>query len=274
MRIIKSLAWLSAVVLSTSAHATRWFEVEIIAFKQAPSYTIKEDFSIEPEALTDRNRLNILFDGFNHTGYELCLQGRARFQDSTFIRSLTQGKSSPWCEPSRDYVSLFDSLPISPSVEPQEHMESIYLLDKSQLQFQDKLAQLRRKDLQPLLHTGWRFPEQSKRRAPNVVIIGGEQFKQPASITAKINREPLESLLSPYISEETRAAAEYELEGLIKIHVRHYLYVTTDLDLKYEDEGKPRTARMSQYTRVYSGDIHYLDHPKLGVIFQIRKYKH
>lgn len=29
-----------------------------------------------------------------------------------------------------------------------------------------------------------------------------------------------------------------------------------------------------QDRRVYSGDIHYLDHPKIGILFQIRKYRH
>ena len=29
-----------------------------------------------------------------------------------------------------------------------------------------------------------------------------------------------------------------------------------------------------QTRRTYSGDLHYLDHPKLGVLFQIRKYRH
>ena len=152
-------------------------------------------------------------------------------------------------------------------------MDSIYLLDKSQLQFQDKLAQLQRKNLQPLLHTGWRFPEQSKRRAQMLLLL---QVSNISSLPASRQRL-IANLWVPYFplyQRETRAAAEFELQGLIKIHVRHYLYVTTDLDLKYEHEGKLRTARMSQYTRVYSGDIHYLDHPKIGVIFQIRKYKH
>ncbi|MUH71680.1 CsiV family protein [Psychrosphaera haliotis] len=29
-----------------------------------------------------------------------------------------------------------------------------------------------------------------------------------------------------------------------------------------------------QLRRTYSGDLHYLDHPKYGVLFQIRKYRH
>jgi hypothetical protein len=31
---------------------------------------------------------------------------------------------------------------------------------------------------------------------------------------------------------------------------------------------------LKQERRSYSGDIHYLDHPKFGIIFQIRKYRH
>lgn len=31
---------------------------------------------------------------------------------------------------------------------------------------------------------------------------------------------------------------------------------------------------LEQIRRSYSGDLHYLDHPKFGIIFQIRKYRH
>ena len=35
-----------------------------------------------------------------------------------------------------------------------------------------------------------------------------------------------------------------------------------------------QTYSLKQNRRTYSGDLHYLDHPKLGILFQIRKYRH
>lgn len=31
---------------------------------------------------------------------------------------------------------------------------------------------------------------------------------------------------------------------------------------------------LEQFRRTYSGDLHYIDHPKFGILFQIRKYRH
>ena len=35
-----------------------------------------------------------------------------------------------------------------------------------------------------------------------------------------------------------------------------------------------KTDRFSQFRRVISSEIHYFDHPRLGVIMQIRRYNH
>ncbi|WP_462160554.1 CsiV family protein [Pseudoalteromonas maricaloris] len=274
MKTIKSLAILTALVSSASAHATRWFEVEMIAFEQEPSFSLREDFSIEPEPLNQKNIKSLLFDGFNTTGYKLCLEGSEQFAEHDFIRGLTSGARSSSCDPDANYVEKFGTLPLSPQVEPQEHMDSIYLLDESQFNFSNKVTELKRKGLKPLLHTGWRFPEQSNKRAPNIEIIAGKQFAPPSSYSVTENDDQFSSLSKRFNIQESKEQVHWQLEGLIKIHVRHYLYVTTDLDLKYEDGNDIRTARMSQYTRVYSGDIHYLITPNLGSSFQIRKYKH
>ncbi|WP_440053060.1 CsiV family protein [Pseudoalteromonas sp. T1lg65] len=271
--IIKTVLLLSS--LSTSnAHAVRWFEVELIAFEQQESAELKEDFSIELEPLSRRNTLDLLTAGYNNTGFNSCMRGDRAFANLDLIHNITMQTSSWACDPNFSYIDLYDRLPITPEVQPQDHMDSIYLLAPDQLQFTDKIAQLKRKGLQPLLHTGWRFPETSKRRAPNVIIKAGERQPIETSYVAIPSINDLLAGTQQFDLSEEQSTISYQLEGFIKIHVRHYLYVTTDLDLKYEDNGKLNTARMSQYTRVYSGDVHYLDHPKLGVIFQIRKYKH
>lgn len=120
----------------------------------------------------------------------------------------------------------------------------------------------------------------------------------------------------------------YELDGFIKVHLDHYLYLeaqynfreltskTIDLntlipkdELEFkavemgmmsqsseldsnlaglesttEDNNESadssyefnylKTFQFNQTRRLYSGDLHYLDHPKIGMLVQIRKYRH
>ncbi|BBN81525.1 hypothetical protein PA25_15100 [Pseudoalteromonas sp. A25] len=262
---------------ATSAYAQRWFEVELIAFEQQPSPLLREDFSLVHPDITGSKQLDLLTDGFNAQGQQRCLEGDSDFDPRPLTHRVYDSYS--WaCPPEYDFISKYDTLPLSPYAEPQEHMDSIYLLSQQQLQFSNTLKQLQRKGLKPLLHTGWRFPEQSQRRAPFIKIFAGQRFESPNSykLVETVARHGYLGLLNqPFTQQNEGDIDHWQLEGLLKIHVKHYLYVTSDLDIRYvADDGEIQKARMSQFTRVYSGDIHYLDHPKLGIIFQIRKYKH
>ena len=111
------------------------------------------------------------------------------------------------------------------------------------------------------------------------------------------------------VVEQTVANPLYELDGTIQVYVQHYLYVQTDLDLKSpstrevilkdkqlqlemspdeqdtnvqlghlenvspdkEVETFLKSYRMEQKRRMRSGETHYLDHPLMGMIIQVRK---
>ena len=73
------------------------------------------------------------------------------------------------------------------------------------------------------------------------------------------------------------------LNGFFKVHLNHYLYITADFNivnktlaeqtqstLSSNDEIK--TIRFEQNRRVISGEVHYFDHPYMGMIVQIRRY--
>ena len=79
----------------------------------------------------------------------------------------------------------------------------------------------------------------------------------------------------PLFAEAQSSEMKWELDGLLKIHLRHYLYINADFDIsEKQDNGELESARFSQFRRVFSEDIHYFDHPRMGMIVQIRKYKH
>lgn len=65
----------------------------------------------------------------------------------------------------------------------------------------------------------------------------------------------------------------WQLDGLFKLHLDHYLFVNTDFNLRQLVGDKLQSTNIKQSRRVISGEIHYLDHPKLGIVLQIRRYQ-
>ncbi len=85
------------------------------------------------------------------------------------------------------------------------------------------------------------------------------------------------------------------VEGLFRLHLSHYLFITADFNVAVpysadkqleKNNGKPvstaqQTAEQfqfklvpfSQNKRVISTEIHYFDHPYIGMIVQIRRYE-
>jgi hypothetical protein len=82
------------------------------------------------------------------------------------------------------------------------------------------------------------------------------------------------------------------LDGFIKIHLDHYLYITADFNVYNENnvekiiknvpvnidtansntDSSTKLINFSQNRRVITGEIHYFDHPYIGMIVQIRRF--
>ncbi|MGI5309723.1 CsiV family protein [Rheinheimera sp. WS51] len=65
----------------------------------------------------------------------------------------------------------------------------------------------------------------------------------------------------------------WQLDGLFKLHLDHYLFVNTEFNLRVPEADQLKTVYVKQSRRVISGEIHYLDHPYLGIILQIRRFE-
>jgi hypothetical protein len=85
---------------------------------------------------------------------------------------------------------------------------------------------------------------------------------------------PLKKPLQPWL-----------LDGFLKIHLDHYLYISADFNIIGEalnlnesnseipSADKPLKAiNFSQNKRVITGEVHYFDHPYIGMIVQIRRF--
>ena len=266
-------------LFSSTAFAERWFEVEVLIFKQRPAPYLQEDFSLKHKAIEDKNTLDLLTPLYSEQAKQACIDGDARFQQSTFTDSLlTQGPQSNLCDDSVDYMQSYDSLPVIPLARAQDSMEKPYLLSSTQLQFRAQRLALKKKGLTPLLHTGWRFEGQSKAVAPSIHLIAGEKIQSGFTTVPSYTDPAFLNLLNAQpelLDAPEKPTVSWELDGLFKVHLRHYLYITTDFDISRKlESGEIEAARFSQFRRVISGEIHYFDHPRMGMIVQIRKFKH
>ncbi len=103
--------------------------------------------------------------------------------------------------------------------------------------------------LEPLIHLTWRQPVSSRKSARPVYL--------------KSTRN---------IADDTP-----RMEGLAKISVGRYLHVDLDILLRSvpgEAEVYPggfKVYRFTEHRKMRSGEFHYIDHPKMGALIEIRK---
>jgi hypothetical protein len=79
----------------------------------------------------------------------------------------------------------------------------------------------------------------------------------------------------------TKPNQPWFLDGFIKVHLDHYLYINADFniatkakesDISSADKTAMQLINFSQNRRVITGEIHYFDHPFVGMIVQIRRF--
>ena len=114
-------------------------------------------------------------------------------------------------------------------------------------------------------------------------------------IVAAIDKQKLENILQ---NNEAEIALDFQeignspppqkplqpwmLDGFLKIHLDHYLYITADFNIFNENEVPITTENnnnnglklinFSQNRRVITGEVHYFDHPYIGMVIQIRRF--
>ncbi len=158
-------------------------------------------------------------------------------------------------------------------------------LTENEMRMNEDYERLRRSaQYRPLLHTGWRQPGYPANRAVEVHLNAGsvevaEAQSQAASFGDQGNSPAVVSREKP------------RLDGTIKVVLSRYLHVTTDLI--YRDDPAPLPAaapgadtavaaplprqgityRLQQERRMRSSEIHYIDHPRFGVVVLITPYE-
>ena len=277
--LLKKSLILLCCVFSSTAFAERWFEVEVLIFKQRPAPYLQEDFSLQREPIEAKRSLDLLTPLYSEQAKQDCINGDSRFNSQSLTDSVIGASRSNLCDDSIDYLHSYSELPLSPLAPAKDDMQQTYLLAPEQLQFKSQQQQLVRKGLKPLLHTGWRFEGASQSRSEHIKLFGGKLLRAP--VVANSSQYPNNDFISLVNTNQSiapvveQAADQWELDGSFNIYLRHYLFINASFDVNERlITGEIQHARFSQFKRVISGDIHYFDHPKMGMIVQIRKFKH
>ncbi|MGL4937242.1 peptidoglycan binding protein CsiV [Shewanella sp.] len=174
------------------------------------------------------------------------------------------------------------------------------LLPSSRGQFASIISSLsRERGNRSLLHMTWQQSIRSKNAAKPIRLFAGKDFAgsyhfdgrkitspathPPQTLTAESGANTVQLTATP--------SPVWELDGTLNIYLNHYLYIETALTLRqegrklmaqYEDEAGAVTApkvmtpylmaiALEQNRRLKSDEIHYLDHPQMGMVIQIRK---
>ena len=73
----------------------------------------------------------------------------------------------------------------------------------------------------------------------------------------------------PYLLHATRGSAVYELDGSITLIRERYLHLAVDLTLTSRDV----LYQLDETRRMRSGELHYFDNPRFGVIARVTPYE-
>ena len=108
-----------------------------------------------------------------------------------------------------------------------------------------------------------------------------------ADLLKQLNHDGKESF---NMIEPVKPIQPWFLDGLFRLHLNHYLYITADFNVSNYTGAELATQKLAingdkipleewrsipftQSRRVISGEVHYFDHPYMGMIVQIRRYK-
>lgn len=288
--------------LPSYAAEENWFEVEVYVFSRQAADT--EQWPEEAKAADTRKAIDLITPVISTDVSSLnsALNGCSASDWAT---------RPDWCNEQLQVSTKTqpEQVPVTVAADEETYAkpgEGVVLLADSQSQFHDMIAKIAREPgVTGLLHMTWQENMLPRHRAKPIRIYAGKDFgKMYQADGAKIeaNNDLIKhfSYLSDFI-EPTSSDPVWQLDGDINIYLNHWLYIETDLVLREEGEKdlpKPveeagalalttvqsddtmaqaeqvpylYAIHMKQNRRVRSDEMHYFDHPKMGLLIQIRK---
>lgn len=296
---------LSSLSATAIAQEERWFEVEIYLYEHnSPTVEQWSDKAVKPRqrktvdfitplVSTDLTAVNMGLNGCTSTDWATdSLNCNEQLNSNNQVKSLT------------------DIPMVIAAAEPATaHLgDGAVLLAESQSQFKEIIATLKReKGNKSLMHMTWQQSMLPRNRAIPIKIYSGHDFSneyeqngQPLQNSDISDDLPQFDFMSiGFLAEPQKPV--WKLDGTLNIYLEHYLFIETAFYLREEGEktvtlthrdnpastgidSKPEVESvtspflysipMKQNRRVRSDEVHYFDHPKMGMIIQIRKMEH
>jgi hypothetical protein len=272
------LLWTLAIVTALLSHGAaaqqRWFQIEVLAFsRQAPDQQEQWPTNIKP--------------GYPHTLIEL--------KDPQQLPEVAATEST-------------DGEQAAPAeiAKPDIEREPYYLLPASERKLTRQATSLQREGgYQVLFHQSWRQPiNASARNAPAIFIQGGSSYGQHSELEGSITlsmpqllqvntrlwltrfepnygQEPGEWVALPktpiQLRAELQAEAHMEPTTLFGGSKDWQSNDTSVLPVFKNEAAEPyipqRIILQEEERRMRAGELHYIDHPILGVVIQITPYE-
>jgi len=297
-----TIAAITALSHSFSAHAESWFEVEVFVFERQQPSVEKWLNAAPPKLSNDTVDIITPVISTDITGVAVGLNGCT----STDWTNGASNCNAPIV--SNTTITYPSQVPfnIGASSPQQAYLsQGPLLLANSQGQFSDLIRTISREPyVKGLVHLTWQQNMQSRRRAKPIRIFGGKDFSKSFEYHGLSVKKPNPAETKPGtefgalgdVYEAPKINPVWELDGSINIYLSHYLYIENNLALRkptqkmvessplefneysaLDIEGKKQLAPylesipLIQNRRIRSGEIHYFDHPQLGIVMQIRK---
>jgi hypothetical protein len=149
----------------------------------------------------------------------------------------------------------------------------------------NSLAAMKRSSRYRVLQaSAWRLPGLPLKSAPPVLIQAGKRYLPDGQITTRAPAAPTAASIDPLFDNNAANALPsvlHELEGRIRISLTRFLDVDTDLlyrsNVSLPDStggfvNEFRSFRLTEFRRMKSNTIHYIDHPMFGMVIAIDRY--
>ncbi len=156
--------------------------------------------------------------------------------------------------------------------------DNAYLLGPDGLQLKNLAYQLQREaGKQLLLHTAWRQPLISGRNSRSHWYAG--TYQQETTTETEQNIDLMQQVQQQLAAVQQGQSSlqlwysPWQFDSLVQLRLGRFIQFDGTFYLRQTDDAnQPAQIAIKQSARLTLGQIHYLDHPRLGVIIQVKRF--
>jgi hypothetical protein len=159
-----------------------------------------------------------------------------------------------------------------------QHKNQPYLVGPEELQLKNLVYQLQRESgKQLLLHTAWRQPLIAGKNSRSHWYAGAYQNEENTETEQSIDlMQQVQQQLAAVQQGQSSLQLWYspwQFDSLLQLRLGRFIQFDGTFYLRQTDDShQPAQIAVKQSTRLTLGQIHYLDHPRLGLILQVKRY--